>query len=268
MVKSLTLSVLFLLVLQSGNAQKKSRWIDGMYLQWGYNIEGYTRSTIHFKMSNGDDFKLHKARAHNNPGFQTIIDKPLQISIPQYNYRLGFYLDRKNTRAIEINFDHTKYIVNQGQKVHVTGRIDGITVDGDSILNANTFLAFEHTDGANWLHFNYVQQKTLITTINKSRKLLTSIWKAGAGFNIPRSDFTWRGERLNNKFHISGYNASIEGGLRLYPGKKFFIELTGKSGYVRYINALAETPTSKGNRATHGFGYLELIGTLGFDINW
>ena len=268
MAKPLYLSVLCIFLFQIANAQKNSRWIDGMYLQWGYNVEWYTPSNIRFKMSNGDDFTLHKAKAHNNPGFQTIIDKPLQISIPQYNYRVGFYINKKNTRAIEINFDHTKYIVNQKQKVHVTGKIDGIPVDGDSILNANTFLAFEHTDGANFFHFNYVQHKTLVTTKSKSRKLLTSIWKAGAGFNIPRSDFTWRGERLNNKFHISGYNASLEGGLRLYPGKKFFIELTGKSGYVRYVNALAETATSKGNRATHGFGYVEVIGTFGYDINW
>lgn len=260
--------MLCILFFQAADAQKKSKWINGMYLQWGYNVEWYTKSNIHFKMSNGDDFTLHKTKAHHNPGFQTIIDKPLQISIPQYNYRVGFYINKDRTKSLEINFDHSKYIVSQGQNVHVTGIIDGETVDGDSILNANTFLAFEHTDGANWLHFNYVQQKTLATTKNKARKLLTSIWKVGAGFNIPRSDFTWRGERLNNKFHVSGYNASLEGGLRLYPCKKFFIELTGKSGYVRYINALADTYSSKGNRATHGFGYFEIIGTFGYDINW
>lgn len=138
MAKPLYLSVLCIFLFQIANAQKNSRWIDGMYLQWGYNVEWYTPSNIRFKMSNGDDFTLHKAKAHNNPGFQTIIDKPLQISIPQYNYRVGFYINKKNTRAIEINFDHTKYIVNQKQKVHVTGKIDGIPVDGDSILNANT----------------------------------------------------------------------------------------------------------------------------------
>ena len=161
----------------------------------------------------------------------------MKFSLPQYNYRLGFYLNKKHIRVIEANFDHAKYILNRGQMVHVTGKIDGKTADGDSILNAASFLHFEHTDGANFLHFNYVQQQDLFYTGKKHRKLLSSVWKIGAGINIPRSDFTWRGDRLNNKFHIAGYNASAEGGLRIYPGKRIFFELTGKSGYVRYVDA-------------------------------
>lgn len=268
MRKWLALPALILLLLTKGHSQEKKKWIDGMYLQWGYNGEWYTRSNIHFKMANGDDFTVHKVKAHHSPGYHAIFKEPLKISLPQYNYRMGFYLNKAHTKALEINFDHTKYIVTDYQKAHVTGNIDGKSVNGDSILNPNTFFHFEHTDGANWLHFNYVQQHTIASTKKKQRKLLSTVWKAGAGINIPRSDFTWRGQRLNNKFHVSGYNLSAEGGLRLYPARSFFLEFTGKSGYVRYIDALAETPTSKGNRARHGFGYLELIGTFGFDIRW
>ncbi len=268
MKKFCAASIVLLVTVFTASSQQKTKRINGLYLQWGYNAEWYTRSTIHFDMSNGNDFTLHHAKAHNNPGFQTIIDKPLQISIPQYNYRLGFYLNKKHSKAAEINFDHAKYIVTNGQKVHVTGQIDDMTVNGDSILNPATFLHFEHTDGANWLHFNYVQQQVIATTTKKQRPLLTWIWKAGAGINIPRTDFTWRGERLNNKFHISGYNFAGESGLRLYPLKRFFLELTGKTGYVKYVNALADTPSQTGNRASHGFSYFEIIGTFGFDINW
>lgn len=268
MARLFLLTIFSALLSFNSYSQQHSKWIDGIYLQWGYNVEWYSRSNIHFRMGNGDDFTLHKARAHNNPGFQTIIDKPLKFSLPQYNYRLGFYLNKKHTRAFEINFDHIKYIVTDGQTVHVKGKIDGVAVDGDSVLNPATFLHFEHTDGGNLLHFNYVQQQALVKKKKNNNTLLSYVWKAGAGINIPRSDFTWRGERLNNKFHISGYNISAEGGLRLYPGKWFFIELAGKSGYVRYMDALAETGKSKGNRATHGFTYFELIGTVGFDINW
>ncbi len=268
MFKFLALVFFWFISTQFSYSQQQKNRSSGLYFQWGYNVEWYTRSNIHFRMANGDDFTLHKARAHHNPGFQTIIDKPWKFTLPQYNYRLGFYLNKKHTRAIEANFDHAKYILNKGQTVHVTGKIDGKTADGDSILNAASFLHFEHTDGANFLHFNYVQQHDLAYTNKKHRKLLSSVWKIGAGINIPRSDFTWRGDRLNNKFHIAGYNASAEGGLRIYPGKRLFFELTGKSGYVRYVDALAETSSSKGNRARHGFGYFEMIGTIGFDINW
>ena len=258
----------WLISIQFSYSQQQKNRSSGLYFQWGYNVEWYTRSNIHFKMANGDDFTLHKARAHNNPGFQTIIDKPLKFSLPQYNYRLGFYLNKKHTRAIEANFDHAKYILNRGQMVHVTGKIDGKTADGDSILNAASFLHFEHTDGANFLHFNYVQQQDLFYTGKKHRKLLSSVWKIGAGINIPRSDFTWRGDRFNNDFHVAGYNISVEAGARLYPLKKFFFEFTGKTGYVKYLNALSNSNAVKGIRARHSFGYLELIGTLGYEINF
>jgi hypothetical protein len=249
-------------------SQVKNKLFKGMYIQWGYNAESYTKSNIHFKMSNGNDFVLHNAVAHDKGDFDAIYKEPSQISIPQYNYRFGFYLNYAHTKALEINFDHAKYVVTDGQTVRVTGTIDGKQVDGDSVLNPNTFLHFEHTDGANWLHINYVEQHVLLPTASKSRPLLTAVWKVGAGINIPRTDFTWRGERLNNNFHVAGYNISAEAGLRLYMLRKLFFECTGKTGFVRYINALACTPTQKGNRATHSFGYVEAIATLGYDIKF
>ena len=148
------------------------------------------------------------------------------------------------------------------------GQIDGIAIDADSILNPATFLHFEHTDGANWLHINYVWQNTLASNNAKTRSLLTYIYKVGAGINIPRTDFTWRGDRFNNQFHIAGYNVSVEGGLRFYPFNNFFLETTGKTGYVRYINALANTATNKGNKASHGIGYVEGIATIGYNIKF
>lgn len=249
-------------------AQKKEKRFKGMYIQWGYNKEWYTNSTIHFKMANGDRFVLHSAKAHDKPDYDAIIKEPAQVSIPQYNYRIGFYLNNNKTKSIEINFDHIKYVVSDGQKVHVTGTINGLPADGDSILTAENFLHLEHTDGGNLLHINYVQQSTILKTRSGKRPLINLLWKAGAGINIPRTDFTWKGDRLNNKFHVAGYNISAEAGARLYASKKFFFEFTGKSGYVKYINALANTTSTKGNRVRHGFGYFELIATVGYDIHF
>ena len=249
-------------------AQGKGKLLDGMYIQWGYNTEWYTRSNIQFKMANGDQFKLHRAKAHDKPDLEAILDKPFEISIPQYNYRLGFYLNKRKSKAIELNFDHIKYVVTGGQQVRVTGTIDGQPVDGDSILNSATFLHLEHTDGGNLLHLNYVQQNNILKTSASKRDLVNLLWKVGAGINIPRTDFTYRGDRLNNNFHIAGYNVSAEAGARIYPFKHIFLEFTGKTGYVKYINALANTSQQKGNRVIHGFGYVELIGLIGFDIKF
>ena len=268
MAKFSIILLLFLYHTTHAQTNEKKPLFYGMYFQWGYNRESYSKSNIHFSMSNGDRFTLHRAKANDSPDFGAILKSPGNISIPQYSYRIGFYLNPDKTRAIEINFEHMKYIVTDYQKVLVTGTIDNQPVHGDSILNPGSFLHLEHTDGANLLHINYVQQYTLSGTKKTNRKLLTWLWKAGAGINIPRTDFTRRGERLNNKFHIAGYNISAETSIRLYLFKKIFLEASGKSGYVNYLNALANTPTQKGNRVNHDFFYVEAIATIGFDINF
>lgn len=247
-------------------AQKKERLLKGMYLQWGYNTEWFTKSNLHFNLGNGDKFTVHDAKAHDKPDLDAIGKKPLEISIPQYNYRIGFYLNTTHTKSVELNFDHIKYVVTNFQTAHVTGSIDGKQVDGDSVLNPATFFHLEHTDGGNLLHLNYVQQNTILRTSGTKRPLINTIWKAGAGINIPRTDFTYRGNELNNDFHVAGYNVSVEAGAKIYPLKRLFVEGTAKTGYVRYINALANTQVLKGNRVHHGFGYFELIGTIGYDI--
>ncbi len=266
-MKKFILSTFLLFSIFSAFAQK-GKLLKGMYLQWGYNTEWYTKSNIHFKLSNGDNFTLHNAKAHDKPDLEAIYKAPKDISIPQYNYRIGFYLNDSHTKAIELNFDHIKYVVTDGQKVRVTGRIGGVQVDADSIVDPQNFLHFEHTDGGNLLHINYVQQKTLVMNAAKTRPLINLIWKAGAGINIPRTDFTYHGDRFNNNFHVSGYNLSGEGGARLYVSKRLFFEGTGKTGYVRYVNALANTSTTKGNSASHGFAYFELIGLIGYDFKF
>ncbi len=267
-IQIFVLLICFALFIQNVNAQKKEHLLKGMYIQWGYNTEWFTKSNLHFELGNGDNFTVYKAKAHDKPDFNAITKKPLEISIPQYNYRIGFYLDNAHTKSIELNFDHIKYVVTDFQTAHVTGKIDGIQVDGDSVINPATFFHLEHTDGGNLLHINYVQQNTILRTSGTKRPLINTIWKAGAGINIPKTDFTYRGNELNNNFHIAGYNVSAEAGVRIYPLKRLFLEGTGKTGYARYVNALANTQVQKGNRVHHGFAYFELIGTLGYDISF
>jgi len=267
-MKKLALGLLLMTGKLNVIAQKNNKLFTGMYLQWGYNTEWYTRSNIHFKLSNGDRFTLVHAKAHDKADLDAILKKPTEISIPQYNYRIGFYINKKRTRSIEINFDHIKYVVTDAQKVRVRGVIEGQAVDGDSILNATRFLHLEHTDGGNLLHINYAQQHTLLKKTSNGSPLVSFIWKAGAGINIPRTDFTYHGDRLNNQFHIAGYNISLEGGARFHPFRHFFLEGTAKSGFVNYLNALANTTERKGNRVHHSFGYIELIGLVGYDISF
>jgi len=245
-------------------SQSKNKVINGLYLQWGYNTEWYTKSTIHFRdVVNGvnHDFTIYKARAHDRNDLDAITKKPVEISIPQYNYRVGFYLNTSHTKAIEINFDHTKYILNNYQKLHAKGNIGVNYFDKDTVFTPSE-LSFEHTNGANFYHINYVQQYVLKS--NRTRPVFTALWKGGAGILIPKTDVTLSGKRVDNKFHIAGYCIGAEGGGRWYFGRKWFLEGTAKTGFANYTNAFA----AGGGRVNHNFGYFELIGTIGYDIKF
>jgi hypothetical protein len=246
-------------------AQKKTHWLTGMYLQWGYNTEWYTKSNIHFNSTvNGvpHNFTMRGVKAHDRNDLDGIVKKPLAVTVPQYNYRIGFYLNTRHTRAIEFNFDHTKYIIYNNQEVRAKGYIGNDHFDKDTSFTHDQ-VAFEHTNGANFYHINYVQQHTLLS--NRLRPVITAVWKAGAGFLIPKTDVTLSGKRLDNKFHLAGYCFGAEGGSRWYFAKRIFLEGTAKAGFANYTNSLA---LDNNGRINHSFGYFELIGTLGYDIRF
>ncbi len=236
--------------------------LSGIYLQWGYNREWYSKSDIHLSNGSAYDFTLKDVTAKDKPDFDAIFNAPLDISIPQYNYRIGFYLNPSHSHAIELNFDHTKYVVTDYQTYHMSGRI------GDQYINADTtfdpsFFHFEHTDGANFAQLNYVAKERLLTTRKTHRELISLVYKLGAGLVIPRTDVTYNGRRINNKFHVAGYIISAEAGVRVYPLKRFFLEGTAKAGFANYVNSLA----SEGGRASHKFTYIEVIGLIGYEID-
>ena len=47
-MKKLKGLVLLISLTSTVSAQKKNKLLSGMYLQWGYNTEWYTKSNIHF----------------------------------------------------------------------------------------------------------------------------------------------------------------------------------------------------------------------------
>ncbi|NML19849.1 hypothetical protein HHL16_03140 [Pseudoflavitalea sp. G-6-1-2] len=260
------LSVLLIVLFMFGSGAMAQFRLHGMYLQWGYNTEWYTNSTLHFKGAvNGvpHDFKAYNAKGVDQNDLDAILKKPLQISIPQYNYRVGFYLNKEKTKAIELNFDHTKYIVKDNQRLRIKGTIGDKAFDQDTTVGHDGLFRFEHTNGANFYHINYVQFWPMNRTNRKAGYFVPMI-KLGAGFMIPKTDVMISGKRLDNKFHLAGYMASVEGGAKYYIFRKFFVEATAKTGWANYTNAL----TVDGGKASHSFGYFELIGTIGYDINW
>ncbi len=263
-MKKLTTLSLLCTIFSSVYAQKKSKLLSGMYIQWGYNTEWYTRSTIHFNtVAEGVhyNFTMYKAKGHDQNDMDAILKSPLAFSVPQYNYRIGFYLNKKHTKAIELNYDHAKYIVNNDQVVRIKGNIGNQYFDKDSSFSV-TDLHFEHTNGANFYQINYVQQYELKR--NGKRPVFTLLWKAGAGILFPKTYIILNNKGVDNKFNIAGYCFGAEGGARWYISRKLFFEGTAKAGFAHYTNALGY-----GNgKVNHHFGYFELIGTIGYDIHF
>lgn len=253
------LLVFSVLTFQSKAQLFKKPFLSGIYLQWGYNRDWFTRSNIHLSDGKTYDFTIHKVTAQDRPDFEGFWNTPLDVTIPQNSFRIGFYLNQKRTHAIEINFDHAKYVMDDYKTRRVTGTIHGRAIDKDTLMTPD-FVHFEHTNGANFYHINYVGQQELWH--NKKRVLATVIYKAGAGVVVPRSDVTIMGKQLDNEYHIAGYIISAEAGARFYPLKNLFFELTGKGGFANYLNVL----TVAGGTAKHKFGYVEVVGLIGYDI--
>ncbi len=236
---------------------KKKPVLTGMYFQWGYNRDKFTKS----KDGDNYDFTIHKAYAKDQPDFSGFRDTPLDITIPQNSYRIGFYLNPEHTWAIEINFDHAKFVIEDNQTLRVTGQIHGNPIDKDTFLSKR-FLHFEHTNGANFYNINYVTQQPVWK--NKKRTLATVLGKVGAGVVIPKSDITLMGNQLDNKYHIAGYIVNGEMGSRFFITRNLFLEANVKAGFANYLNVL----TVEGGTARHNFFFAEVIGLLGYDFNF
>lgn len=251
-------------IAQTDTLKKKSKKI---YFSWGYTRAAYSKSTIHFKdLSNNYhevtgsnsyyDFTVYNVTASDRPDFDKLGDV-VNITAPQYVFRIGFELNNK--WGVELNYDHTKYIVNDFQRVKIDGQISGNVVSGDTVLDPKKFLHFEHSDGANFWMINAVRKIKLYAP--SKNFTLTYVLKPGVGVVIPRTDVTLFGERLNNRYHLAGWIAGVETGLRVEFFKNGFFELVGKGSFANYSQSLV---LGRGNgTASHHFFTGQITGTIG-----
>jgi hypothetical protein len=248
----------------------KSRKKGTLYGSWGYSREWYSKSDIHIK-HDGDinrrdkdgnyDFTIHDAKASDRDDFDQIYDVK-NVTIPQFSFRIGYLFNDKYDLGFEINYDHAKYIVDDYQTLRITGQIFGTPIDKDTLVDPQSFLHFEHSDGANFLMINLVKRFQFYNA--KTEKLrLSAVLKAGPGLVYPRTDVTLFGTRVNNKWHVAGYIVGLEAGPRIEAFKYFFAEWTAKIGYANYTNALVLEDTAKAN---HKFTTFMSIFMVGFQV--
>jgi hypothetical protein len=240
-----------------------------IYMLWGYTRAMYSKSNIHFQDNSNTyypqtgkyhnyDFTIYNAVAKDRPDFNQIKDV-VNITIPQFVIRLGYYFNNQKDLGIEINYDHTKYVVTNYQKVHIKGNFNGNYIDQDTILDPNKLLHFEHTDGANFWMVNFIKRWKFYEKANKLN--FGYVVKPGAGIVYPRTDVTMLGTRLNNNWHIAGWIVGVESGIRVEFLKYGVFEFMGKGSYADYRNVLV---LGNGNgKANHHFFTGQLTMTIG-----
>ncbi|HEY0224523.1 MAG TPA: hypothetical protein VGC38_08425, partial [Pseudolabrys sp.] len=195
------------------------------YFSFGTSRQYWAPTDIHVSQpSQGNDFTVHGVQGHDEPDMSGFLSGDLFG--PQYNIRIGRFINDKRTIGVELNFDHTKYTSTDGQVANVTGTIGGVPVNGNQALGGTYFRYLLH-NGANSLMTNLVYRQPLLGETNETLSL-AFIGKAGAGIMVPHADNTILGNPNNvgqkvpsNYFGIhngwwqfGGWTTGVEGGFR------------------------------------------------------
>jgi hypothetical protein len=237
------------------------------YFFWGYNRAHYSVSNIHFEGENYD-ITLSHVRANDRQS-KLGVDPYLkidQITIPQYNYRLGYMLnDHYN---ISLGFDHMKYVVSQDQNVHVNGYIynSGTAYDGEyvnrEIKLKSDFLEFEHTDGLNYINSELTRTDALYSY---KKWTLSGLGGLGIGVMFPRTRAVVLSKDVNDEWHFSGFGTSAHIGLNVLYGKHFFLQGKLKAGYINMPNIV--TNSNRNDKADQHFSFLQTNVVLGYKFD-
>ncbi len=230
------------------------------FLYWGYNRSSYSKSTIHFS-SKDYEFTIFDATASDRPtkfGLKRYF-APSRITIPQYNYRVGYFLSDR--LIISGGLDHMKYVLDEGQKVLISGVISeefsakyGGSYLKEEIALTEDFLKFEHTDGLNLLTLDFEYLQPIFITKNKKFQL---DWNIGLGgiWVVTRTDIRVMGDGINNDFHVAGFSLAAKTGPRFEFFNRIFFLIEFKSGYMTIPDVLIENAAPKS--ASHTIIFFE-----------
>jgi len=241
---------------QSTHKKKKGSF----YLSWGYNTEWYTHSDIKVKQSSlGNDYTMVNMVGHDHKGWDNgIFNKA--ISIPQYNYRLGYFFNEEKGWGIELNFDHTKFVAQEPQNAHVKGTLGNRKVDTTVNFQESNGFYYYLNNGANFFLVNLVKRMNILETKNEKFRL-DFLGKVGIGPVVPHVENSFFGHANDPHFQVGGWNTGVEATIKATFFKIVYLEYCNKLDYARYSNLKIYEGTAK-----QAFGTYEMILNLGVMI--
>ena len=231
------------------------------FFYWGWNRANYSDSDIHFTGDNYD-FTLQNVKAEDRQTPFSFNDyfNPVNITIPQNNYRIGYFL--KENYTISIGVDHMKYVMVADQTVKIDGEInsgtpfDGVYNNDDQILSED-FLQLEHTDGLNYVNVEFRRFDEIghLIGLNNKNFQINLTEGFGAGVLYPRTDVTLFDQERHDEFHLAGWGASAVVGLDLTFFKYFYIQSDLKFGYINMPDV--KTTINPNDGASQSFTFFQ-----------
>lgn len=243
----------------SAAGPKKEKRRHAFYISWGYNAEWYTRSTVHVQQESlGNDYALHSVKAHDHKGWDETSIFRQQLSIPQYNYRLGYTFDEDQGLGIEIAFDHTKYIIaDEGQDVRMTGTFGSRDIDTTIRYAREAGFYYYLNNGANFFLINLVKRWDLYKMPSEKFRL-SALGKVGVGPVVPHVENAFFGKANEPHFQIGGWNCGVEADIKATFFRYVYLEYGIKGDYARYSGLKIYEGTAR-----QAFGTFEMILSLG-----
>jgi hypothetical protein len=237
-----------------------------MFVFWGWNRAGFSKSDIHFK-GNGYDFTLNNVVAHDRPSELSMayID-PSRLSIPQFNFRFAYFL--KDNLALVVAQDHMKYVMDQNQKVSINGHISdpvyaGMIHNGQVDMTDEQFLTFEHTDGLNYINAGLEKYKNIL-----SKKNFDIFWAYGGGIGalMPKSNVKLFGNERSDRYHLAGFGLDARANIDLIFWDHLMARVEGKFGYINMPD-IKTTLNNKPDKASQDFVFYQVNFGIGYVFN-
>lgn len=258
--------IIFFMASASASPYRDSRFFGGeWYFSYGLSRDFWSET----------DVNVNQPALNNRFTFYNVAGTDAwggsdSVFAPQYNIRIGRFIDAAHTWAIEFSLDHTKYTSVPNQIAYVAGVLNGQAVGSYRFLSPNDFTYLLH-NGLNHYMINVVKRVPIVGEPNKTLSL-AGLFKFGVGVLLPHSENRIFGNSNNvgpkawgNYFgwskgwwQFGGWTAGVEVGVRFVIYKPFYIELTDKEAYSSVMNI----PVYQG-RADHTLWMNEVIVSLG-----
>lgn len=227
------------------------------YFYWGWNRDAYSKSNINFSGTDYN-FTLNQVSATDR---QSPFDPKLyfglsKFTIPQYNFRMGYYLT--NHYQLSFGADHMKYVMKTNQVSTIDGYItnSGTSFDGnynqETFVVSPSFLLFEHTDGLNYLN---VEMRRSDILLDKKHFQISMNEGIGVGVLVPRTNTTLLNNPRYDEFHLSGYGFGGVAAINLTFFSYFFIQSELKGGFFTMPDI--RTTMNLSDRAAQNFWWTQ-----------